>query len=101
MINSSVSSTLSGAIVDTVQVGWSLILLGILLTFVGFIVMILGSASKVEWGGGAVIFIGPIPIVIGGGRLGWIAILIAVLLAFMMIIMMFAFPWKAPRPSSP
>ena len=70
---------------DLTSLGWSLVFLGIALTIIGIILMVIPSASNVEWGGGgAVIFIGPIPIVIGGGKYGWLAILIAVIIALMM-----------------
>ena len=66
-----------------------------MLTIIGFVLMVVGSAN-VEWGGGAVIFIGPFPIVIGGGKLGWIAILISVLLALTMVLLIIF-----SRPPSP
>ncbi|ALU11877.1 hypothetical protein EYM_05695 [Ignicoccus islandicus DSM 13165] len=83
------------------DLGVPLIILGITLIVIGIIVSVLSKAQNVEWGGGAVIFIGPVPIVIGGGKLGWLAILIAVLLAFAMILMTFVYlrsmPLEPPR----
>ena len=68
--------------------GLGLILLGFILIFVGVALVALGGAG--EWGGGAVIFIGPFPIAIGGGRLGGLALLIAVLLALGTILLLVA-----------
>ncbi|NPA84384.1 MAG: DUF131 domain-containing protein [Crenarchaeota archaeon] len=72
---------------DLQSLGLSVIFLGILLVFLGMILMVLGSVGRAEWGGGLVVFVGPIPIAVGGGRLGKIALLIAVLLAIAMMLM--------------
>ncbi len=73
-----------------------LIILGFLLIFIGFLALILTSIrGNVEWGGGLVVFIGPIPIVIGGGRLSKFAVLMAVLLAIAMLIALAL--WTKPR----
>ncbi len=69
--------------------GFTLVLFGVILVFLGIALLMLSNVGNVEWGGGLVIFIGPIPIVIGGGKLGKLAILIAVLLAIAMILMFF------------
>ena len=75
------------------EVGFVLIVLAIAFLVIGVVLMLLGSKAKVEWGGGVVIFIGPFPIVIGGGRLGWLAILIGVLLALTMALLIVANKW--------
>ena len=75
------------------EVGFILIVLAIAFLVIGVVLMLLGSKAKVEWGGGVVIFIGPFPIVIGGGRLGWLAILIGVLLALTMALLIVANKW--------
>jgi len=69
--------------------GFGLIILGVFLIFIGLLMMIVLRGGEVEWGGGAIIFIGPFPIAIGGGKLGWFALLIAALLALAMIILLF------------
>ncbi len=75
------------------DVGILFIILSIILFIVGVVLLVVGNRAKVEWGGGLVIFIGPFPIVIGGGKLGWLAILIAVLLALSMIILISTGRW--------
>ncbi len=75
------------------EVGFLFIIIAIILLVLGISIILLGSKAKVEWGGGVVIFIGPFPIVIGGGKLGWLAILIAVLLAFTSILLIIANKW--------
>jgi len=74
----------------------ALIFLGFILIFVGMVALILMSLrGNVEWGGGLVVFIGPIPIVIGGGRLSKFAVLMAVLLAIAMLLMVGL--WYRPK----
>ncbi len=78
--------------------GWPILLIvfGFILIFIGFVALVLMSLKGgVEWGGGLVIFIGPIPIVVGGGRLSKFAVLMAVLLAIAMLIALAL--WSKPR----
>ena len=74
-----------------------MIFLGIILVFVGMVLLVLGSVGTGEWGGGLVVFIGPFPIAIGGGKLGKVALLIAVLLAIAMMLMIFVGYRWTPR----
>ena len=67
--------------------GFSMIILGIILIFLGTVLLIVSSAGG-EWGGGLIVFVGPFPIAIGGGKLGKLALLIAALLLIATILMM-------------
>ncbi len=79
------------------DVGTALIALGFLLILIGMLISVVSNLKNVEWGGGAIIFIGPIPIAIGGGKLGWIALLIAALLALAMLVALFLYARPLPK----
>ena len=78
------------------EVGLPLILIGFMLIVIGILITVISSAGNVEWGGGLVVFIGPFPIVIGGGKLGWVAILTAVILTIAMIVLTLLYLRSAP-----
>ena len=76
-----------------------LFLVGFLLTFIGFIVliisMVLQENSSVS--GGLIIFVGPIPIILGSGPYAVFAILLAVILTIIGFIMFFLLRKQAFR----
>jgi len=67
--------------------GFSMIILGIILIFLGTALLVISSVGG-EWGGGLIVFIGPFPIAIGGGKLGKLALLIAALLLIATVLIM-------------
>lgn len=74
-----------------------LFLAGIFLTFIGFIVLIASATlhGNSSISGGLVIFVGPIPIILGAGPFAVFAILLAVILTITGLIMFFVLNRKA------
>jgi uncharacterized membrane protein len=68
-----------------------LFFLGFLLTFIGFIVLIISTVLQENSSvtGGLIIFVGPIPIILGSGPYAVFAILLAVILTIIGFIMFF------------
>lgn len=73
--------------------GWRLIIIGFLLSFIGFTLIAIGSLNGIPGppppsaSTGLVIFIGPIPIVIGSGPQGPILIIAGLLIAALMVLL--------------
>ena len=69
--------------------GMTLFALGFLILFVGMILVMAGSAqqSNVEGSFGGIIFIGPLPIVFGGGPQSPILLVIGLMIAVVMALM--------------
>lgn len=70
------------------QLGITLIFLGFMLLVLSMLIIARRSRGKAR--GGAVIFIGPVPIAVGSDR---ISVLIAVLMAVAMIAMLYLMLW--------
>ncbi len=78
-----------------------LFLAGIFLAFIGFIVLIVSATfhGNSSISGGLVIFVGPIPIILGAGPFAVYAILLAVILTITGLIMFFVLYRKAFKKS--
>jgi uncharacterized protein (TIGR00304 family) len=76
-----------------------LFFVGFLLTFIGFIVLISSTAlqENSSVSGGLIIFIGPLPIILGSGPYAVFAILLAVILTIIGFIMFFVLRKQAFR----
>ena len=54
---------------------------GFVLIFIGFIFLIMSKALQEDYiSGGLIFFVGPVPIVLGSGPLGFVSILLAIIL---------------------
>jgi uncharacterized membrane protein len=76
-----------------------LFFVGFLLTFIGFIVLIISTVvqENSSVSGGLIIFVGPIPIILGSGPYAVFAILLAVILTIIGFIMFFVLRKQAFR----
>src|SRR3972149_10350470 len=76
-----------------------LFVLGFLLMFIGFIVLIISTAlqENSSASGGLIIFVGPIPIILGSGPYAVFTILLAVILTIIGFIMFFLLRKQAFR----
>ena len=76
-----------------------LFFVGFLLTFIGFIVLIISTVlqENSSASGGLIIFVGPIPIILGSGPYAVFAILLAVILTIIGFIMFFVLRKQAFR----
>jgi uncharacterized membrane protein len=76
-----------------------LFFVGFLLTFIGFIVLIISTVlqENSSVSGGLIIFVGPIPIILGSGPYAVFAILLAVILTIIGFIMFFLLRKQAFR----
>jgi uncharacterized membrane protein len=76
-----------------------LFFVGFLLTFIGFIVLIISTVLQENSSvtGGLIIFVGPIPIILGSGPYAVFAILLAVILTIIGFIMLFLLRKQAFR----
>ena len=76
-----------------------LFFLGFLLTFIGFIVLIISTVlqENSSVSGGMIIFVGPIPIILGSGPYTVFTIIIAVILTIIGVIMFFLLRKQAFR----
>jgi uncharacterized membrane protein len=76
-----------------------LFFVGFLLTFIGFIVLIISTVlqENSSVSGGLIIFVGPIPIILGSGSYAVFAILLAVILTIIGFIMFFVLRKQAFR----
>jgi len=82
---------MSGSRESPSDLGSRLIVIGLLLSFIGFVMMTIGTANQISSSAssstGIVIFIGPIPIIIGSGPQGPILIIAGLIIAAMMILL--------------
>ena len=76
-----------------------LLLLGFVLTFVGFIVIMVSAllSGDANVSGGALIFVGPIPVIIGAGTDAFLAIVLAAVLTIIGFIVFFWMRKKVPK----
>ena len=76
-----------------------LFFVGFLLTFIGFIVLIISTVlqENSSVSGGLIIFVGPIPIILGSGPYAVFAILLVVILTIIGFIMFFLLRKQAFR----
>mgnify|MGYP006272057487 FL=1 len=76
---------------STSVLGLRLIIVGFLLSVIGFALVAIGAASQIPGppspSAGIVIFIGPIPIVIGSGPQGPILVIAGLIIAALMILL--------------
>jgi len=82
---------MSGSRESPSALGFRLILIGLLLSIIGFVITTIGTANEIigspSPSTGIVIFIGPIPIVIGSGPQGPILIITGLIIAALMILL--------------
>ena len=76
-----------------------LFFVGVLLTFIGFIVLIISTVlqENSSVSGGLIIFVGPIPIILGSGPYAVFTILLAVILTIIGFIVFFLLRKQAFR----
>jgi uncharacterized membrane protein len=68
-----------------------LFLLGFILIFIGVVLMVIAAVFSGAYNVGAVVFIGPIPIILGAGPQSFLVIMLAVALTILGVILFFAF----------
>ena len=71
--------------------------LGILLIFIGFALVILGSASSGNASAGGVVFIGPFPIVFGAGPGGGTLALLSVVIGGVILAIVLLWGFRVSR----
>jgi uncharacterized membrane protein len=76
-----------------------LFLLGFMLTFIGFIVIVVAAllSGDADVSGGAIIFVGPIPIILGAGTNAFLAIVLAAVLTVIGFIVFFWMRKQVPK----
>ena len=76
-----------------------LFLLGFLLTFIGVIVIVAAAflSGDVNVSGGAIIFVGPIPIILGAGTDAFLAIVLAAVLTVIGFVVFFWMRRQVPK----
>ncbi len=87
---------------NLVWIGMVLVMIGFILVFIGILSPILSSSERVSSGGGAVIIIGPFPIVIASNaRIAKALLLLAIVFAVLVFILFFLLPYLFARTVRP